>query len=1119
MVCFLPLDQAIHCKKSIKIKYYKASKFGANPSSAIARIVAAKVRGLELRSSRKGMNGTNGTDTALPPVPNPIGQSHSASSSPTRPNMPANHPLNLRNHTLRSSLRRRDGRQRSPGRKTVSFCSQNQDKKVSNVADCLQIMQQGTEMVKLRTNVRQFCRIFTLDADVSHIRWTPTNKKPHKARIPVDSIKEVRTGRNTELLRATENSNTDLQDECAFSIIYGAQYECLDLIALSADDANIWVTGLMALTTAQKQDNQPHASNSMSTVRERWLGTVFDQADKDGRGYISEKSTVRLICEINSRLSLSRVKQKVKESSAIASAENDTAARGHIEKEQFIEIYKDISTRPEIYFLMVRYANKDYLSCDDLQVFLETEQGMIFIDRKFCENLIQQHEPSPEARENNCMTVDGFTNYLLSRAGLVFDPQHFQVCHDMSRPLNEYFIAASYNTYLVEDQTQGPCSIDGYITALKRNCRFIEMNLWDPLDQENPEPLICRTSTTPTHIRASAALETIRKLAFEKTKYPLFIRLDVHLSNEWQIVFAEMLKNILEDVLYQPKYDKTDWTDPTNVPTPAHFLNKIILISNGYKSKSGPLPPAEIPNEDEEDHFVEVSSNTTRQRLAIKLLELIPPFGQLKYIQDTVTFSDLGNLTSHKDLLSICESSCLRLIQNNASMFGQITRNFLLRITPNITRLDSSNMNPQEFWNFGVNLCALNYQTPGLMMDLQEGKFAANGGCGYVLKPPIMQDEVFSPVDKMPFAPQVLHLRIISGQQLPRPRGSTAKGDSTDAFVVVEIFGIPADCAEERTKTIRNDSFNPNFDESFQFEVCIPEIALVRFLVLDDDYIGDDFIGQYTIPFECLQSGYRHIPLLNNEGEPLENSTLFVHIAITNRRGGGKPKKRGMSVKRKTQRVQTGMKLVGIKTADDLFKSVSDPLIESIEMRNKLESALTEFQEQCGIGPTGSMRQGLRLLHARIVGAASDSPTNPLKSSESSILYVTLNSNGNPVVKVDVEIPEAMQRTFNSLETLLERCERVQMEMGEKVRKLSEVTLKISDCYMELSQLCEEAGLRGQKAQRASENFAWNVRLLKAQYTLAVKMQTETESMIQQVIETAKSLGVFRAKEDAANNN
>lgn len=92
----------------------------------------------------------------------------------------------------------------------------------------------------------------------------------------------------------------------------------------------------------------------------------------------------------------------------------------------------------------------------------------------------------------------------------------------------------------------------------------------------------------------------------------------------------------------------------------------------------------------------------------------------------------------------------------------------------------------------------------------------------------------------------------------------------------------------------------------------------MRFLVLDDDFIGDDFIGQYTIPFECLQSGqfkfqrfsvlsffeffsqrgklklhfaaasgYRHIPLSNNEGDLLENCTLFVHVAVTNRRGGG----------------------------------------------------------------------------------------------------------------------------------------------------------------------------------------------------------------------------------------
>uniref|UniRef100_A0A183DUG5 C2 domain-containing protein n=1 Tax=Gongylonema pulchrum TaxID=637853 RepID=A0A183DUG5_9BILA len=123
------------------------------------------------------------------------------------------------------------------------------------------------------------------------------------------------------------------------------------------------------------------------------------------------------------------------------------------------------------------------------------------------------------------------------------------------------------------------------------------------------------------------------------------------------------------------------------------------------------------------------------------------------------------------------------------------------------------------------------------------------------LKPSIMREGLYSFGDKVPFPPQILHLRILSGQQLPRPRGSTAKGDSADPYVIVEVFGIPSDCAEERTKTVKNDSTNPSFDESFQFEITIPEMALIRFLVLDDDFIDDDFIGQYTIPFECLQSG------------------------------------------------------------------------------------------------------------------------------------------------------------------------------------------------------------------------------------------------------------------------
>lgn len=48
---------------------------------------------------------------------------------------------------------------------------------------------------------------------------------------------------------------------------------------------------------------------------------------------------------------------------------------------------------------------------------------------------------------------------------------------------------------------------------------------------------------------------------------------------------------------------------------------------------------------------------------------------------------------------------------------------------------------------------------------------------------------------------------------------------------------------------------NPQFNEAFEFEIAFPELALVRFVVLDDDSLDYDFMGQYTLPFECIQTG------------------------------------------------------------------------------------------------------------------------------------------------------------------------------------------------------------------------------------------------------------------------
>lgn len=72
----------------------------------------------------------------------------------------------------------------------------------------------------------------------------------------------------------------------------------------------------------------------------------------------------------------------------------------------------------------------------------------------------------------------------------------------------------------------------------------------------------------------------------------------------------------------------------------------------------------------------------------------------------------------------------------------------LSRVYPKGTRLDSSNYDPIRMWNCGVQMVALNYQTPDKSMQLNQAMFMQNGKCGYVLKPKYMFNDNFNPYEK-----------------------------------------------------------------------------------------------------------------------------------------------------------------------------------------------------------------------------------------------------------------------------------------------------------------------------------------------------------------------------------
>lgn len=165
-------------------------------------------------------------------------------------------------------------------------------------------MMNGSSFVKVKASGRQFRRFFYLEEDLSGLRWMPSSKKSSRAKrkksnfflliswirlrfawlsqtstnetydsfifssllcsqydfsmqfsycpeVAIKAIKEVRTGKSTEVMR-NKDVNSSVSEDCVFSIIFGDDFESLDLMSPSPEEANIWVTGINFLISSTK---------------------------------------------------------------------------------------------------------------------------------------------------------------------------------------------------------------------------------------------------------------------------------------------------------------------------------------------------------------------------------------------------------------------------------------------------------------------------------------------------------------------------------------------------------------------------------------------------------------------------------------------------------------------------------------------------------------------------------------------------------------------------------------------------------------------------------------------------------------------------------------------------
>ncbi|KAJ1338906.1 hypothetical protein BSLG_006541 [Batrachochytrium salamandrivorans] len=773
------------------------------------------------------------------------------------------------------------------------------------------LLEKGTRMLKYpnKASSRPELRLIRVSAVPLHISWE--SKKKVESTVDFHSILEIRMGQNTKAFEI-HGKQPDL-DERAFSIIYMSKgrYKSLNVVAPSPENCALWITGLHILMIQLDRTVGGQTSSRNLTNMSQWLKTLWQEADVSGIGTLDLDQVTVLMEQLNFRLSKSEIKSTFRA---------NICRTGSIPFDAFEKLYNMLRFRPDIaeIFSETARAHSSHITPEEFENFLLNVQKIDWsLDR--CRETYEKFK----APESGVMDIDHFSAFLISARNSILKKSHQAIFQDMTRPLCDYFINTSHNTYLWE------------ISLL---------------------------------------------YAFVASSYPLILSLEIHCSADQQQVIARILRDAFgESLLLAPV------RNDSILPSPLDLLKKVIIKGKiGNSGKDGdeiyvgtdddtadadvggtppgnanasvgmllrgrpPLSSATLPYSSAPTRSSSVSATQGSQSTVQQSGTTIVADSTTSATSATSSSPSTANTASHakpkvvitkalEALIVYCKGVSLHsstlplwclaaytslvfsrertantLIQKQREKLSLLSVSHLSRVYPSIIRITSSNMDPVPLWMCGIQMVALNFQTFDRAMHLNQALFDINGRCGYVLKPKEMFRNATLPsstVDstEIPLRsldkgalyrtdfskPILLEITIISAQQLPKPNDTVAT-DNISPCVEMEIIGGSNAAlstaggvggigdletnSKFRTSPVKSKMFSPVWKQRAVFTVMLPAFAFLKFVVLDTDTKISKCIGTYCIFLASLEKGYRHVPLNNMQGERLRFSTLFVHV-------------------------------------------------------------------------------------------------------------------------------------------------------------------------------------------------------------------------------------------------
>ena len=602
------------------------------------------------------------------------------------------------------------------------------------------------------------------------------------------------------------------------SVIYLEDNTCktLDLQSNDVSTALHWCRALK-LTLGkirQRHDAKDHR---------HWLMAKFHKADLNHSQSLDLQETYQLLADLNTV----KGDQEIKTLFDLANT-NLVGECGQqvLNFDEFAQFYELLVQRPELSQIYRKYATADgFMNAGNLEAFFSQEQCET--DVSFTD-LMNRYEPSEDLKKQGKLSLKGFIHLLNSP---LFDALKVNDVEDMHKPLYDYYICSSHNTYLEGDELIGRSTIQGYIAALEKGCRCLELDLWEGADGEL---VIYHGLAFPTIIPVRDVLRYgIAPYAFTYSPYPLILSVGNHLPVEQQDVFVDCLKSIFDDALYTG-----DEKAMSELPSPHQLRGKVIIKSD------------------------------ITQKLS-------PKFAAIVNICKAVWFEDCKHSRRNHQcyhVSSLSEIKAKHQIETAGCDLIQHTERQLMHIYPAGFGITSTNFDPVPYWNAGCQMVALNVQTSDVHVATNLGRFRATPNCGFVLKP---KKAIFKSIQNLQSAPakMSIQLRVISGQNLPTQN----VGEPISPCVDIQIRGHSADDTKvSKTRIVPDNGLNPFWDASFDFSIKVPELAVISFTVNNTN----DVLASFAMPVMNLSAGYRHIALTTSDGTPLPSSSIFIHSKI-----------------------------------------------------------------------------------------------------------------------------------------------------------------------------------------------------------------------------------------------